>query len=163
MLIEHPDRHRLYFPHDWIMSIQLGEMANGLNLYKYASYWMLRGFELFKIEGDQSKFSAFLLPIIPYLISDKRFATAIHLSIEAIKWTIACQKNSGTGNLREMSNADVDIEIIFGDKSNDDWSKVEERVANLCILPIIVYLSFEGLNGNTSLSQYIQDALAICK
>lgn len=163
MFLEHPDRHTFYFSHDWIMAIHLGQMAHGLDLHKYASYWMLQGFELSQNQNDNIKSSPFLFGVIPYLISDKRFATAIQLYIEATKWTIVWQETSGKGNLREMLNTDFNVESLLGDKPNDNWNAVEERVVSLCIFPIVVYLSSEWLNNNTSVTQYAQDVLSVCK
>jgi len=161
MFSEHPDMHTLYSFQDWIMPIHLGQMANGLDIHKYDSYWMLRGFELYQSVGDKSKNLVLLFQTMPYLISDKKFATAIQLYIEATIWTIAWLKIKG--NLREMLNADFNVESVLGDKPSNEWNTVEERVVSLSIFPIVVYLNSERLNSNTSVIQYTQDILTVCK
>lgn len=147
--------------HVGYLYVALSETARYLADDERATDWALRGLDVVRREGPLSAVGFLAYRILPSLLSNKRYAEAIDVGLEAFVAFDA-------GRELEMRSGAVvasglDALSILGGKPNEHWNRAEKEAVEQCVIPAMFCIGRTALTDREKALEHTHIVVDTCR
>ncbi|WP_066066154.1 hypothetical protein [Neobacillus soli] len=154
-IVHHPLLVNIYDPsNDWFLAAHLSMAAEALGFIDEAEKWIVKSFDIALERGNIRGISLLGTQAIDYLIRINNFSLSLDIAIE-------------TETMFELRNRgkeyDANAELVIGLRSDMAWAMIEERAAELAVIPAVLTLLKAKYNSSSEVTELSEQLISTCK
>ncbi|HFK1531050.1 TPA: hypothetical protein ACGXM6_004865 [Bacillus cereus] len=154
-IIDNPLLVDVYQPaNDYLLAAQLNTVAKALGFENEAEKWIIKSFDLALEKGNKRGIGLIGIQVIDYLIRANDYSAALDVAIETETIFELYQQGKGY---------DANAEIVIGVRSDKAWAIIEERSAELAIIPSVLSLLIAKHGKSLRVSELSEQLINTCK
>jgi hypothetical protein len=154
-ITHHPLLVNVYQPsNDWFLAAHLSMAGEALGFIDEAEKWLVKGFDIALEKGNIRGISLLGTQAIDYLIRMNNFSVSLDIAIETE--TMFEIRNQG-------QDYDANAELVIGLRSEMAWAMIDERAAELAVIPAVLTLLKARYNSTPGVIELSEQLINTCK